>query len=308
MNRKAEADTLDHPSPGFVAPAPPPFSSLVKADLAGLSHQGKIRLNNEDHYLVVRFGRSLQTLMTNLPEGLAPLQADEVGYAMIVADGMGGMAAGEVASRLAVSALVNLALNTPDWILRIGQQEAEEVVRRMVDRFRRVNAELIEQAEQSPALSGMGTTMSLAVSIGVDLFIFHVGDSRAYLLRRGRLHKLTRDHTVAQRLIDDGLISPQDEGARQLRHFLTQALGAKGDVIDPEVHKMLLVGGDQLLLCTDGLTEMVDEETIASILQEKGSAGEACRALIDLALEQGGEDNVTVVVARYDIPVQQSKG
>jgi protein phosphatase len=221
---------------------------------------------------------------------------------MLVADGMGGMAAGEVASRLAINTLVSLVLRTPDWIMRIGEGEAGEVMRRSVERFRQVNAALIEQAARDQRLTGMGTTMTLACSIGADLLITHVGDSRAYLLRQGGLHKLTSDHTLAQRMIDAGLISPQDEGVRQLRHLLTQALGAKGS-FNPEVHQIPLADGDQLLLCTDGLTNMVDDKTVASVLQEEGTAAEACQTLVDLALRQGGEDNITVVVARYDIPI-----
>src|SRR6516162_1738815 len=100
-------------------------SAAVQVDLAARSHAGRVRPNNEDHFLVVRFDRALQTLLTNLPEGLVPPRAEEVGYGMVVADGMGGMAAGEVASRLAIRTLVDLALSTPDWVLKKGTPEIE---------------------------------------------------------------------------------------------------------------------------------------------------------------------------------------
>lgn len=303
MDRNDESITLDQPSASVEAPSKQPLSSQIRVDLAGLSDVGKVRLNNEDHCLILRVGRSFQTLMTNLPDGMVPQQLDEVGYGMLVADGMGGMAAGEVASELAVSTLVSLVLETPDWILHLGDNEVDRIASRMVERFRRVNEALIERAERDPDLEGMGTTLTLAVSLGRDMLITHVGDSRAYLFREGALHRLTRDHTVAQKMIDSGLLSPEDDGLRQFRHFLTQALGTKGSALDPEVQRIQLRGGDQIMLCTDGLTEMVDEDAIASVLREQESAADACRVLVDFALRNGGRDNVTVVVARYDIPV-----
>src|SRR5438874_8329987 len=114
--------------------APPTSSSRVLVDLAAQSHQGLVRGNNEDHYLVVRFERALETLLTNLPEGSIPNRSAEIGYGMLVADGMGGRAAGELASQMAISALVNLVLHTPDWILRLGEQEIEVVLQRMTQR------------------------------------------------------------------------------------------------------------------------------------------------------------------------------
>jgi len=302
MNTDSEADTFNSrssPPAGLLVPSP---SSLVRVDVAALSDQGKVRSNNEDHYWVTCFGRSLETLMTNLPEGLVPGRIEEIGYVMLVADGMGGMAAGEVASRLAISTLVDLVLSTPDWIMRIGEPEVEEVMRRIAERFSRVNAVLIEQATRDPRLAGMGTTMTLAFSLGADLFIAHVGDSRLYLLRQGALHKLTRDHTMAQQLMDAGLGPPQGVGVERFQHILTQALGAEKVPFKPQVQHLLLADGDQLLLCTDGLTDMVNDAAIAAVLQEKLSATEACQALVDLALHHGGRDNVTVAVGRYSIP------
>jgi protein phosphatase len=304
MKTDNDADTLEHPSPTSEVQLPQPFSSLVRVDISGLSEVGKVRLNNEDHYLIVRFGRSFQTLMTNLPAGSVPEQFDEIGYGMIVADGMGGMAAGEVASSLAIKTLVSLVLNAPDWIMRIGDLEAKEVMRRSVERFRQANETLIEMAASDQRLSGMGTTMTLASSVGTNLFIAHIGDSRAYLFRLGQLHKLTRDHTVAQKMIEAGFITPEDERVSNLRHFLTQAIGINKGPFKPEVQLLQLADGDQLLLCSDGLTEMVDDEKIAAVLQKEKSAESACQTLVDLALEHGGADNVTVTLARYQIPKQ----
>jgi serine/threonine protein phosphatase PrpC len=281
---------------------PQTLSFRVEVDLAALSHQGNVRANNEDHYLIVRTERALQTLLTNLPEGYVPRCFAEVAYGMLVADGMGGMAAGEVASRLAISTLVNLVLNTPDWIMRLSGSEAEEVMRRMTERYHQTDDVLCEQGQNDPRLSGMGTTMTLACSLGHDLILTHVGDSRAYLLRAGELHQLTRDQTLAQSLADRGIIRQEDTATHRLRHTLTSALGVGRGRLEPEVQHISLVHEDQVLLCSDGLTEMVDNSMIRAVLHRPVSASDSCRALIDLALRNGGKDNVTVLLARYRFP------
>ena len=274
-------------------------SPAAQVDLAALSHPGKVRPNNEDHFLVVRFHRALETLLTNLPEGLVPLRAEEAGYGLVVADGLGGMAAGEVASRSAIGTLINLALATPDWVLTGGGPEVERVMRRMAERYRRVDAALREQAAADPGLAGMGTTMTLACSLGANLILAHVGDSRGYLLRGGALHSLTRDHTLVQELVDRGVVRPEQAAQHPFRQFLTRALGGGGGEIEAEVQHLLLADADQLLLCTDGLTDMVDATSIGAILQSSASSDDACQALVELALQKGGKDNVTVVLARY---------
>jgi protein phosphatase len=248
-------------------------------------------------------GRSLETLMTNLPEGVLPRSFDETAYGMLVADGMGGMAAGEVASRTALLTLVELVVNTPDWVMRMDHpDDAAIVMQRLSERFRQVDEALRQQGRTDLKLFGMGTTLTVAASLGHRLFIAHIGDSRAYLLTGGRLHQLTRDHTMGQVLIDEGVLSPEDQAAQAMRNVLTAALGSTGEPADAEVQRLVIKDGDQVLLCSDGLTEMVDDATIASTLRSASSAEEACRALIDLALAAGGLDNVTVVLARYKFP------
>jgi protein phosphatase len=277
--------------------------ATVETDIAAVSHAGKVRTNNEDHYLVARAGRFLRTWMTNLPAGLAPVEFEEVVHAMFVADGMGGMAAGEVASREAIAHFLRLVLETPDWVFGIEEPEVEERLRRAVERFRNVNAALFERARRDPELGGMGTTLTLAWSLGRELLIAYVGDSRVYLLRGGTLHRLTRDHTRAQELADRGVIAQEDVATHRLRHILTQALGVWEGGGEPDLERIGLEDGDRLLVCSDGLTDMVDEATIAAELGpgRNASADRACQALLARALEQGGNDNVTIVVAVYHI-------
>jgi PPM family protein phosphatase len=278
-------------------------SSVV--ELAALSHPGKVRANNEDSFLVTRFGRTLQTVVTNLPDGYVPDQHAVTGYAMIVADGMGGAAAGEVASRTAIKTLVGLIIQTPDWVMRIDEESAKEILQRAERRFRLLKVALVDLAKADPSLLGMGTTMTLAGTIGRDCAIAHVGDSRAYLLSKGELHQLTHDQTMAQTLVDAGVIKSEDVATHPMRHVLTGAIGTEGGKLQAELHHLRLEDGDQLLLCTDGLTEMVTDAEIAEVLRKDGSADNACRALVDRALLAGGKDNVTVVLSRYHIPQEQ---
>lgn len=299
---KKGTDMTRFPSPGQPSSRPTSISSRLKVDLGAFSDRGKVRTNNEDSFLVTRFKRSMYTLLTNLPPGQILEQYGEVGYVMLVADGMGGVAAGEVASRTAISALVDLVIQTPDWIMRPDGQHANEVLRRMKERFSQLTEVLMRRAQSDSLLSGMGTTLTLAVSLGADLIIAHVGDSRAYLFRRGQLLRLTSDQTVAQLLADTGVIRPEEITKHHARHVLTSAITARGDQAEVELHQLRLMDGDQLLVCSDGLTDMVTEACIIKVLEKGCPAADACRALVELALEAGGQDNVTVILGRYHIP------
>jgi PPM family protein phosphatase len=311
MNRAeysiVDNDTLELAPSQLVSSKDGPASSQVRVEIAGATHRGHVRDNNEDHFLAVRFQRSLETMCTNLEEAALERSYEEIGYGLLVADGMGGMAAGEVASRMALCKLVELVVNTPDWVMKFNQPKDETtVLQRITQRFRQVDDTLKDQAQRQKSMLGMGTTLTLAVSLGNTLLIGHIGDSRAYVMRGDSLHQLTNDHTLAQALVDAGIANPGDEATQALHHVLTAALGASSDRPDPQVLTFRLSHRDQVLLCTDGLTEMVTAETIASVLSEASSSKAACDSLIDLALSAGGIDNVTVVLARYQFPEAQT--
>lgn len=304
MTNVSDLDTADMPIVADPPGAPRrPFSSKLQVDASGLSHTGSVRTNNEDHFLVARVGRSLHTLMSNLPDGEVPARFDESGYVMMVADGMGGAAGGEVASRMAISTLVNIVLDVPDWIMKLDDERAGELMNRAVNYYRKVDSVLAERAQAEPELAGMGTTMTVGYSIATDLFIAHVGDSRVYLHRDNDLRQLTRDHTHAQAMLEAGLIKRDDVATHRLRNVLTNALGAGAERdVDVDFHRLELASGDRLLLCTDGLTEMVPDEQIADFLQRGKPPDATCADLVERALERGGRDNVTVVVADYRMP------
>jgi len=283
---------------------PAPFSSRINVDFFGMSEKGLVRSNNEDHFLLVRVGRAVETVLTNLGEAetLPGELFEESGYGMVLADGVGGEAAGEVASRQAIYTLLSLALHTPDWQFRWSPKEKNTVMWRMKDRFRRINDALLRDAAADPRLRGMCTTLTAAVIYGDGLIISHIGDSRAYLLHHGKLIKLTQDHTVGECLVQDGTHAPDDPLVIELRSLLLKALGSKEGEGEPDVYERILENDDQLLLCTDGLTDMVRDADIEAIMNSSRSAESACRSLVDRALSNGGHDNVTVIVARYSAP------
>ncbi|HEU4938870.1 MAG TPA: protein phosphatase 2C domain-containing protein [Vicinamibacterales bacterium] len=294
-------DSADTSPPIAVVPAETQ-SSLIRIDVSALSHTGHRRANNEDHYLVVRLGRTLETVSTSLPAGDVPERTEEVNHVMIVADGMGGHQAGEIASRMAITTLINLALDMPDWIFKIDEAHAQEIERRSRSRVQEVDAMLVESGQRDSSLTGMGTTLTAARSLGRDLLITHVGDSRAYLFRAGTLLRLTRDHTYAQLLVDTGELAPADVAGSSHRHVLTNALGGSSADVHVDTDRLQLEDGDRLLLCSDGLTDLVDDGAIAGILLQTTRSSDACERLVQRALDAGGRDNVTVIVAGYQIP------
>jgi protein phosphatase len=148
----------------------------------------------------------------------------------------------------------------------------------------------------------MGTTMTLVYSVGVHLFLIHVGDSRAYLFRRGHLEQLTRDHTVAQALADAGHIRQEEVRKHSKRNTLTNYLGGHAGKIKADVRWLRLEDHDRILICSDGLTDMVDDPAISACLAAEEDSNRAAKQLLELALDRGGKDNITVVVARYAIP------
>ena len=207
-----------------------------------------------------------------------------------VADGLGGHQGGEVASAAAVEPLARL-----DGREFTDPGEAAEA---LANAIREANEAILDRAAGDPALYGMGTTLTAAAVAGRHLQLAHVGDSRAYLLREGTLDQLTTDHTVVSELVRRGRLTPEQAAIHPERSILTRAVG-----LDPRVPVDLpdpleLRAGDQLLLCSDGLTETVDDDQIAELLSAAPDGHAACRSLIDAANDAGGPDNITVVLVR----------
>jgi serine/threonine protein phosphatase PrpC len=229
----------------------------------GLSHRGRRRRHNEDAYVVQ-----------------PPLFA--------VADGMGGAKAGEVASALAADAVQESGNNGESGEARVAAL-IEEANRRV---FRR--------ASEDREASGMGTTMTVALVEDDEVAIGHVGDSRAYLIREGRLEQLTDDHSLVAELVRSGKLTPEEAEAHPQRSVITRALGTEADV-DVDTFSVRAAPGDLFLLCSDGLTSMVDDETILdAVEQNRADLEQAARTLVNAANRGGGEDNITVVFFEVD--------
>lgn len=292
-DRKTTIREVEESTGALEAPVLPHLS--VK--FAARSEQS-VRPANEDRYLVVRLDRTITPLATNVdPEDLKYVSAQST-WGLAVADGMGGHAAGDVASTMALSVALRLAQHGSRWYVGIGENEARDLVSRTERVIKQVDREIADHAEHTPACAGMGTTLTVAILYGNQAFLYHVGDSRAYLLRGGQLRRLTRDHTMAQELADAQLIASDEVDRHHTRHVLTQALG-RGDVT-VEVHQLQLEHGDRLLLATDGLTDGCSESEVGELLRA-GDPQLACGALVDRALERGTRDNVTAVVADVEL-------
>jgi PPM family protein phosphatase len=279
---------------------------LGKMDCSGLTDVGRARDVNEDQYLIASLSKSMQVHHTSLQlDDQTQLFGPSQGELLLVADGRGGEAAGRRASSLAVDSLATYVLNTMPWFLRLREDSEEQFEDDLKAALaycqQRVNAE----GERMPGRRGMGTTLTMAYLCWPRLFVVHVGDSRGYLLRRGRLWQVTRDHTLARQLADEGGLQGP-EGSRW-SHVLWNVVGGGSDDLAPEAYRANLALGDTLLLCTDGLTRHVPDAEIARLLADDCPSRETCRRLIDAANAAGGTDNITAVVARFRDAHHQEK-
>jgi PPM family protein phosphatase len=265
----------------------------------GLTDQGRRRPANEDQFLIAELTKAMTIVHTSL-RGPSVRTGDERGYLFLVADGMGGHAAGERASALAVAAIEQFTVNTFKWFLQSDDPGPDTAASEFATAITQADAAIIQEAETNPELQGMGTTLALAYAVGTQLFVLHVGDSRVYLFRGGTLRQLTHDHTVVADMVRRGELQPEQASQHRLRHVITNVLGGRERGAHAEVHVIDLESQDGLLLCSDGLTEMVTAEDITRILADEQDPERASRQLIDLANERGGHDNITVIVARFE--------
>ena len=279
-----------------------PASSLVRADIAARSHPGRMSANNDDHYLVVRLGRSEETLFTSLSSFDVPRRFDEYAFAAVVADGIGGDGVGAMAARLAISTLADLELRFGQWDMRVSPEISSEILDRSRWFFRLTHEAVLRWQRTHSELSRMAATMTGTYSAGNHLFVANVGHSRCYLFRRGLLTQLTRDQTLRERLADSHQPTPVGRGLEDGGHILTNSIGADVNGPGVMVEHFRLEDDDVVLLCTNGLTDMLSDDHVADTLAAKRTPQEQCDLLIDAALANGGHDNVTVILAHYHVP------
>ena len=243
-------------------------------EVASLTDVGCQRENNEDSYAYW--------------ESEDDREFEGLGRLVIVADGMGGVEGGQFASRIAVDSVQKSYASSPD-----GDPQ-----QRLLVAFQFAHGQVQEKARQNPALRGMGTTLTAFALVGHRLVYAHVGDSRLYLLRAGRLQALTRDHSLVARLVENGVVSARDAESHPQKHVLTAAVGVS-DEIQPDypVEPLNLQASDVLMVCSDGLWGQLSEEEMAENLASKEPA-EACRVLVEIAKHHGGPDNITLQILR----------
>ena len=266
-----------------------------RIDCHGASHPGRVRERNEDRFAIVALHHAARLLQSNLDDGgIVDRLARPTAHVFIAADGVAGGAAGDQASGLAVGTMVEYLAEAANCYQGTDAGQEQEFIDRLTGGVERAHARLVAAYGGG---RGPATTLTMVTLVWPRAYIVHVGDSRGYLLRRGRIRQFTADQTLGDLFVDLGTMS--DEQARQ-RGLYDRLSSAVGSDIAPVVGAVDLEAGDALLLCTDGLTKHVPDARIAQLLAAAPHAEAACRALVDDALAQGGKDNVTVVVARFD--------
>jgi protein phosphatase len=260
-------------------------------DVFGLTHQGNLRKLNQDQFLIASLHKALQVHHTSLPrEQLGDLVSELRGFFCMVADGVGGRPGGERASGTALQAIADWAVNT----MRFHNQH-DPVTE---SAYLKDLTEAVLQSHEAirARAAGTATTLTMVMFRWPRAYLVHVGDSRCYRLRDGRLEQLSKDQTMAQALVDAGVMPPDAADGSRWKHVLSSALGA-GDAA-PATSVYDHRWDDVMLLCTDGLTKHVSDDEIREVLATVRSAEGICRALIDLTLQRGATDNVTVVAGR----------
>ncbi|MGH7582041.1 MAG: PP2C family protein-serine/threonine phosphatase [Gemmatimonadales bacterium] len=257
-----------------------------------MTDRGRTRDHNEDTFLVADLG-------TEAPERIsrpAVQVLGERGAVFLVADGMGGAAAGEIASEMAATSIHRYLVDT--WHSDKGVS-ADLFTSRLREAVELANLQIHNYASEHPDVRGMGTTATVAGVWHDRLYLAQIGDSRAYLVRGGEARQLTRDQSLTQRLVDVGELTEAQAEASERRNIILQALGPDA-IVKVDVSWQSLQQGDVLIVCSDGLSAVVRREDIAQAVAEERDMAGICQRLIDLANERGGPDNITVIAVRFD--------
>jgi serine/threonine protein phosphatase PrpC len=282
-----------------MAPSGPPERKPFdeEIDVYGLTHTGKVRPDNQDHFLICALRKQMVVHQTSLPQperlGGGP---ERLAFLAMVADGVGGGVKGEEASRLAVEAVTQYVSGTMRCYYATGAEDDVEFTRSLQEAALQSSAEVRHRGEVDPDYQGMATTLTLFLGVWPKAYLLQVGDSRCYVFRNGELRQLTRDQTMAQELMDIGVLKPADAAGTRFARTLSSSIG--GRLTDPVVTRIDMTWGAVILLCSDGLTGHVSDERIRERLHTMSSARQACEDLLRDALDGGGSDNITVIVGR----------
>jgi len=294
------AEMLLRQQPGTTANRP----ADEELDMFGITHQGHVRPDNQDHFLICTVHPQVVVHGTSLPtiESL-PLRGTRLATLLVVADGVGGAAAGSDAARLATESVMRYVATTLRCYHAAGARGDEEFLAALRASAMEAHDAVRAEAASRPDRKRMATTLTVSFTVWPWMYIMQVGDSRGYIYQRDKLRQVTRDQTIAQQLVDDGAMKDEQMRNSPLKNVLASAIGS--DEAIPEVTRIDITDrGSTVLLCSDGLTKHVTHEEIATHLGGMRSSEQVARELLDLALARGGTDNVTLVVVRA--PVKRS--
>ncbi|MBW8771198.1 MAG: serine/threonine-protein phosphatase [Gemmatimonadetes bacterium] len=263
-------------------------------DVHGLTHPGKVRKDNQDHFLLATVNKQVNVLATNLgPQKHLPLGEQRVAFIAMIADGVGGLEGGAEASATALESVMQYVNDSMSCLYERNVNE-KAFTEQLQQCALRSHEAILARREESGQEGTMATTLTLFMGVWPAYYIVQVGDSRYYLWRDGRLTQLTRDQTIAQELVDQGILTRAQAPHTQFAHVLSSALGA--DTAEPVVTRCQADWNNVHLFCSDGLTKHVSDEQIADRLRTMTSAKQVCEQLLQDALDDGGTDNITIIV------------
>lgn len=263
----------------------------------GLTDRGQVRRENQDQFLIATLHKLLRVHQSSLPaDEITPLISDNRGFLFLVADGVGGRPDGQAASGTAIRSIAHYVTHLTDLYRRLDPEKEGAFLTELEESVRKTHDILRVESEKEYAGKGGATTLTMVAALWPRAYLVQVGDSRCYRMRDGQLELMSKDQTVAQALVDSGALSETEARRSPFSGVLASALGSAQAM--PQTRTVEIRWGDVMLLCTDGLTKHVTDAEIETELRQVRSSEESCRRLVQLALERGGTDNVTVVISR----------
>ncbi len=266
-------------------------------DLHAVTHRGHVCPENQDHYLICQLREHMDVWLTSLPElSLMPVDAERLAFLAMVADGVGGGSGGETASRSALEAITRYVSESIHAYYTADATDEAAFLERLSTAALNAHQDLVQLAEEEPALRDMATTLTLFIGLWPKAYLVQVGDSRYYIFNKGELRQVSQDQTVGQELVDSGVLEREQASSLKWAHTLSSSIG--GSESKPSVTSYDSDWDNVHLLCSDGLTKHVSDERIRERLMTMTSSKQACEALLEDALEDGGTDNITMIILR----------
>lgn len=265
-------------------------------DVYGLTHPGLVRANNEDHFLICALKKKVEVYHTSLPDPSVLGFSQRVAMMALVADGVGGAKAGEEASRITLEHVTRYVTEALECYYTSDPDNDSQFITELEEAALKVHSEIAVEAATDSARRGMATTLTLWLGIWPNAYLLQVGDSRCYSLRDGQLIQMSRDQTMAEEFVKQGVFSREDAAFKRWANVLSSAIG--GPQAAPSVNKVPQSWGSIGMMCSDGLTRHVSDERIKEVLSTLTSAKQGCETLLQDALDGGGEDNITVLIGR----------